>query len=105
MRLTAAPATPLLENLRALDAHGGAPYVIRMPLIPGATATEGNFRALMALSFSLRHLQGIEFLPANPMAPAKYAACGRRFDPAFAACVSGSVPDFFAPAVPFRVLD
>ena len=57
------------------------------------------------LSFSLKRLQCIEFLPANPMASAKYAACGRRIDPEFAAGVSGSVPEFFAPAVPFRVLD
>lgn len=105
VRLTGVPAKPLLENLRALDAYGGAPYVIRMPLIFGAAATPENFRALMELSFTLKRLKSIEFLPANPMAPAKYASCGRKFDPEFADCVSGSVPEFFSPAVPYRVLD
>ena len=95
----------ILDNLRALDAMGNGPEVVlRLPLIAGAVTEEENLRALMELCRSLKRLKGIEFLPANPLAPAKYALCRKNFDPACAECRTGEVPGWFDPGVPWRRL-
>ncbi len=95
----------ILENLRALDRECRTEYILRIPLIPGAVATEKNFKDLAGLTFELKRLQAIEFLRANRLAPAKYASCNRSFAPEFADCRTGSIPEFFTPAVPFSILD
>ena len=82
-------------------AADAAPYVIRLPLLAGITDTEENLRALMTLARSLKRLRGIEFLPANPLAAAKYAACRRELDPACTACGTGRIPPWFDPGVPW----
>ena len=94
----------ILENLFALDHCSQTRYILRIPLIPGAIATEKNFKALMELCFKLKRLHSIEFLRANKLAPAKYASCRRKFAPEFAACRTGEIPDFFAPPQPFSIL-
>ena len=104
-KYTGRSSEPILENLEALDKKSKTPYIIRMPLIPGATATEENFKSLMDLSFQLKNLHSIELLKANTLAPAKYISCGREFPAEFADCRTGTIPDFFAPAVPFALLD
>ncbi len=102
---TTVPARMILENLRALDDfEDGAGYIFRLPLIGGVIDAELNLRALMALSRTLRRLQRIDFLPVNRLAPAKYAACGRVFDPACANVGTGRIPEWFAPGVPWRLL-
>ncbi len=93
-----------LKNLRMLDECGETPYCFRMPLLARVTDTEENLRGLMRLSGTLRHLKRIDFLPSNPLAGAKYAACGRIFDPGFDVRAKGKVPSWFRPAVPWRIL-
>lgn len=105
VRFTGSSSEHIISNLRALDCRSRTEYILRMPLIPGAIATEKNFKALMELSFELKRLRKIEFLRANKLAPAKYARCQREFAPEFADCRTGEIPDFFAPAVPFAILD
>lgn len=95
----------IMDNLRALDRECDTPYIIRMPLIPGATATDENFKGLMELTFQLKHLQKIEFLKANKLAPAKYLSCQRQFPEDLADCITGEIPEFFLPAVPFELLN
>ena len=104
-RFTGQSAERAIANLRRLDAEtGAAPYLIRLPLLAGITDAEENLRALMALARSLKRLQSIEFLPANPLAAAKYAACCREMDPVCAACGTGCLPPWFDPGAPFRLL-
>ena len=93
-----------LENLRRLDDSGAAEYHLRLPLIAGAVDTAENLRALMALSRTLRRCRKIEFLRANRLAPAKYAACGRTFDEHCRDCRTGIVPEWFRPAQPWELL-
>ncbi len=95
----------ILENLLALDRRSQTRYILRIPLIPGAIATEKNFHDLMELCFELKRLHAIEFLKANKLAPAKYACCRRNFPPEFADCSTGEIPDFFAPPQPFSILN
>ena len=95
----------ILENLRKLDAEGSAEYHLRLPLIAGAVDAPENLRALEALSHTLRRCRRIDFLPANPLAPAKYAACGREFSSECRDCVTGHIPPWFRPAVPWSILD
>lgn len=104
-KYTGSSPAQILDNLRMLDRQSRTPYILRIPLIPGAIATEANFKALEELTFQLKRLQKIEFLRANTLAPAKYRACGREFPAEFSACRTGNIPAAFAPAVPFELLD
>ena len=95
----------MLDNLRLLDAAGHAEYRIRMPLIAGAVASDRTLRSLMELCRTLRRCRKIDFLPANRLAAAKYAACGREIDPLCRDCRTGAVPEWFDPGIPWSVLD
>ena len=95
----------IIENLLALDCCSNVKYILRIPLIPNAIATDENFQAIMDLCKQLKRLSSIEFLPANILAPAKYLSCNRVFPQEFASCQSGSIPNFFLPNVPFSVLE
>jgi len=94
----------ILENLHRLDAEGRAEYHLRLPLIAGAVDTRENLRSLEELSRTLHRCRRIDFLPANPLAPAKYAACGREFAPECRDCATGIIPEWFRPAVPWGIL-
>lgn len=105
MNFTGMSSEIILKNLHALDLESQTEYILRIPLIPGAIATEKNFKALMELTFGLKRLRAIEFLCANKLAPAKYTRCRRKFAPEFADCRTGDIPAFFTPEVPFSILD
>lgn len=64
----------ICRNIARLDKTGTVPYYFRMPLVPGVTDTEENFRALYEFAAPLKNLQYLEFLPYNQAAGAKYAA-------------------------------
>ena len=74
------------DNLRRLDASP-VPYRIRMPLIPGVTDREDNYRAVA--DFVRRELRrgdnflGIDLLPYNRAAGGKYVTFGKRFSPGY----------------------
>ena len=95
----------IIENLLALDKYSKVKYILRIPLIPNAIATEANFKSIMDLSKQLNRLSGIEFLQVNPLAPAKYLSCNRVFPQEFASCKNGTIPPFFNPDVPFSILN
>jgi pyruvate formate lyase activating enzyme len=64
----------ICRNIARLDKTGTVPYYFRIPLVPGVTDTEENFRALYEFAAPLKNLQYLEFLPYNQAAGAKYAA-------------------------------
>ncbi|MBQ6351636.1 MAG: radical SAM protein [Lentisphaeria bacterium] len=102
---TGRDSRPMLENLRRLDDSGTVEYHLRLPLIAGAVDTPENLRALLELTATLRNCRRIDFLPANQLAPAKYAACGREFAPECRDCRTGTIPEWFVPAVPWSILE
>jgi pyruvate formate lyase activating enzyme len=72
----------ILRNLQTLS-RNGRPFLIRIPLVPGVTDTVRNLRAIARTIRGLPGLTGVELLPYNRAAGAKYAACGLRWHPAF----------------------
>jgi len=72
----------ILENLASLCA-GTTPFIVRIPLIPGVNDGAANLEATARLIAGAPALRGIELLPYNTMAPAKYARAGRTFSPGF----------------------
>jgi pyruvate formate lyase activating enzyme len=70
----------ILSNLAVLG-QSGVPFVIRVPLVPGVTDTPANLSAIAEIARGLAGLQGVELLPYNRAAGAKYKAAGKRFAP------------------------
>ncbi len=68
----------VLRNLAWLRG-AGVPYVVRVPCIPGVNDTPQDREALRRLAGASSHLRGVEFLPYNRAAPAKYPMLGRPF--------------------------
>ena len=79
---TGASNQPILRNLRVLN-ELDVPFVIRVPLIPRVTDTEANLSAIAQTVAGMPGLQGIDLLPYNKAAGAKYAACGMVFRPTY----------------------
>lgn len=73
---------PILRNLGILG-ELAVPFIVRIPLVPGITDTAGNLQSIACRLHGLAGLRGVELLPYNRAAGAKYAACGRVFDPPF----------------------
>ena len=57
------------------------PFFIRVPLVPGVTDTRANQLAIAAAVHGLPGLQGVDLLPYNCAAGAKYPAAGMPFHP------------------------
>ena len=74
-QLTGADPTPIQHNLAWLKASGH-PFVIRATLIPGLNDDLANLTALSDLLADSAGLAGVELLPYNPLARAKYEAAG-----------------------------
>lgn len=74
----------ILENARAL-VRSDAPFLFRVPLVPGVSDTESNRKATLDFLSSIASLGGrtkeckVEFLPFNEMAAAKYSAYGMQY--------------------------
>ena len=70
----------ILANAQTLAASS-VPYRIRVPLTPGVGDTSANRSATEAFAAALpRPPQGIDYLPFNELAGAKYAAYGMSFE-------------------------
>ncbi len=81
-RWTGQDNAPILRNL-ALLAELGRPFVARVPFVPGVTDTDDNLAAIAAAVASQPTLVGVDLLPYNRAAGAKYPACGMTFLPGF----------------------
>lgn len=72
----------ILENLSVLS-ESGVPFHIRVPLIPSVTDTAENLTAIAETIRGLPGLKGVDLLPYNRAAGAKYPACGMVWQPEF----------------------
>lgn len=66
----------VLENLRRVDARGGA-TLIRCPMAEGINADEKNLRGLAELSLSLKHCFGVQLLACHDGGRTKNRLLGR----------------------------
>lgn len=81
-RFTGRDNALVLRNVGWL-AHGSTPFVVRVPLIPGVNDDHANLERTAQLVAGAPALRGVELLPYNTMAPAKYPRAGRAFRPGF----------------------
>jgi len=72
----------ILNNLSNVS-QSGVPFVIRVPLIPSITDTHKNLSAIADTIRDLPGLIGVELLPYNRSAGAKYHAAGMTWKPDF----------------------
>lgn len=77
-RWTGASNAQILENFAVL-ARGARALTVRVPLIPGITATEDNLRAIARHVRHANPALEIELLNYNPLAPGKYEMLGRSY--------------------------
>jgi glycyl-radical enzyme activating protein len=68
----------ILQNLQYLI-RVRANVVVRIPLIPGLTATESNLRGIGRIVAGLEQQPPVEMLNFNPFAEAKYRRLGRKW--------------------------
>jgi pyruvate formate lyase activating enzyme len=74
--------TQILSNLRMLSSMG-ASFIIRVPLVPGATDTDENLNAIAETVCSLPGLVRVDLLPYNRAAGGKYSNLGLKFCPLY----------------------
>ncbi len=61
----------VLQNLRRIDTLG-IPIIVRTPLIPNVTDSEGNLTAIADYIKDMKHLRRYELLNFNPLGEGKY---------------------------------
>jgi pyruvate formate lyase activating enzyme len=68
----------ILANLRRLAGalHGSGRILVRVPLVPGYTATPGNLAAIADLVVEIDPALPVELMNFNPLASAKYRRMG-----------------------------
>ena len=81
-RWTGVDASPIFENIKWLR-KSRVPFVVRVPCIPGVNDSRGTKSAIVRLVDGAPNLRGVEFLPYNRLAGAKYAKLGRTYSPGF----------------------
>ena len=104
VRWTGQPSGRVIENLLALDSKTDTPYRLRIPFLHTVTDTADYFAKLEKLCSRLKRLEGIDFLPSNRDAGAKYPSCGKVFDPGFDTQHDSTLPENLKIGVPFRLL-
>ncbi len=72
----------ILANLQVLETLGTL-CVVRVPLIPGVTDTNGNLTAIANTVAPLDNVLRVELLPYNRAAGGKYTALGLAYRPEF----------------------
>jgi pyruvate formate lyase activating enzyme len=78
-RWTGRPLEPIRRNFEALAA-AGARMIVRIPLVPGATADEANVRAVARYVRTASPEAPVELVRYNPLAGSKWRRLGRAFD-------------------------
>lgn len=72
--------------------EGSTPFILRMPIIPGVNDEPDHFAQAARLVASAPALQGIELLPYQPVAGAKYEMVNLRYQPP---CDATSRPHYY----------
>ena len=101
---TGQKSTLILKNLLSLDRETETPYHLRIPFLSGVTDRKSYLEELENFCRQLHRASSLDFLPSNPEAGAKYAACGKSFDPGFDVEKKTTLPGWFDPGFPVRVL-
>jgi pyruvate formate lyase activating enzyme len=81
-RWTGVDATAVFENVEWLKSSQ-VPFIARIPCIPGVNDSRELKAAIVRLLDGSRNCRGVEFLPYNRLAGAKYAKLGRKYLPGF----------------------
>ncbi|MBR1868112.1 MAG: glycyl-radical enzyme activating protein [Clostridia bacterium] len=79
-KYTGGDISVVLKNFGAL-CESGAPFTVRVPLIPGVTDTAENLGAIADIVKDSG--AEVEFMPYNKMAGGKYKLVGREYRPSF----------------------
>jgi pyruvate formate lyase activating enzyme len=82
LRHTGVDNERILSNLHVLT-EMNVPFVIRVPLVPGVTATAENLEAIARTAKELAGLIRVDLLPYNRAAGGKYPALGKQFCPTY----------------------
>lgn len=72
-KYTGAPNDKIIENIRLLDTLN-IPFIVRTPLIPGATDSAENLRNIADFLKVFKNLKRYEILNFNPLGEGKYKA-------------------------------
>jgi len=106
-KLTGVDNAKILTNLEWIKSQG-LPFLVRVPLIPGLNDDESNLTRTAELLEGARGLIGVEFLPYNRLAGAKYKPLGLDYPLKGMECASGVLPiqahAFERRGIPFSVL-
>lgn len=78
LRNTGVPLSPILENLRALDA-ACAKTLLRCPLIPGLNDDNAHLEGIAQIANSLHHVEGITLHPYHPLGKSKSDRLGSEY--------------------------
>ena len=81
-RWTGVDASIVFENIEWLKTSQ-VPFVVRIPCIPGVNDSSESKAAIVRLIAGAPNCRGIELLPYNRLAGAKYAKLGRTYSPGF----------------------
>ena len=81
-RWTGVDAAPIFENVKWLK-RSMVPFVVRVPCIPGVNDSRETKSAIVQIVDGAPNFRGVEFLPYNRFAGAKYAKLGREYSPGF----------------------
>ena len=81
-RWTGVDAAPIFENIKWLK-KSMVPFVARVPCMPGVNDSRETKSSIARLLDGAPNLLGIEMLPYNRLAGAKYAKLGRAYSPGF----------------------
>ena len=104
LKWTGQPSERVTENLLYLDSETETSYRLRIPLLHTVTDTPDYFEKLENLCSRLKRLEGIDFLPSNRDAGAKYRSCGKVFAPGFDTQYDAILPENLKIDAPFRLL-
>ena len=104
LKWTGQTSRQVISNLLALDSMTETPYRLRIPLLHTVTDTPDYFEKLTALCAKLKRIDGIDFLPSNLNAGAKYPSCGRSFSPGFDTAFDAKLPEELNLHIPCRLL-
>jgi pyruvate formate lyase activating enzyme len=75
LQMTGVPLTPILDNLRRIDAAGGR-IVLRCPLIPGINTDLAHLHSLADIAESLAHVVEVTLHPYHPLGKSKAERIG-----------------------------
>ncbi len=79
VKYTGALNSKIIENIRKLD-EMNIPFIVRTPLIPGATDSDENIRTIASFLKGHKNLKRYEILNYNPLGEGKYKALNVKND-------------------------